>query len=185
MASVCEFFKLIAFKETQPDTVVMARLRCKSWQCPHCAMENRKMWGNFLRKKLPRITSNWWFVTLTANRYARASDTSLASIRENLDKLMKRVKRVWSNVEYVRVYEVHKKGGFHAHLVVSGLSARVQKHTTPAGVPYFRPSLSVSGLGNWSVKTWFSKNAAALKMGYMVDVQALEGVSQAIGYIVK
>jgi len=143
------------------------------------------MWGKHLRKILPRITSNWWFVTVTASRTKRSEAASLENLRKGLDSLMKRIKRVWSNVEYVRVYEKHKKGGFHAHLVVSGLSARVQKFATSAGVPYFRPSLLEHGLGNWSVRTWFSKNASALKMGYMVDVQPLEGVSAAIGYLIK
>lgn len=176
---------MVAFKQTTPDTVVMARLRCKSWQCPFCAKENRKMWGKHLRSRLPKVSSNWWFVTVTAHENLRGHDNSLANIRSNLDKFMKRIKRVWSDVEYVRVYEVHKKGAFHAHLLVSGLSARVQKHTTPQGVPYYRPTLLERGVGNLSARTWFRRTARSLGMGYMVDVQALDGIQKAVGYVVK
>lgn len=185
MSSKCDFFSMVTFKATTADTVVMARVRCKSWQCPHCAKENRKMWGNFLRKKLPRITSNWWFVTLTAHKSKRDVDTSLANLRTNIDRMFKRVRRIWHDIEYVRVYEVHKKGAFHAHLLVSGLSAFVQKLETQAGICYYRPAVRVGKVGYWSVKTWFKRTAYDLEIGYMVDVQALEGVSAAAGYIVK
>lgn len=181
----CEFFKQIVHKETQPGTRVMSRLRCKSWQCPYCAKENRKAWGKHLRRMLPRISDNWWFVTITAHEHTRTAETSLQNIRSNIDRLMKRIKRVWKNVEYVRVYEKHKKGAFHAHFVVSGLSARVQKHTSPQGIVYWRSTLSLSGLGNLSVRTWTRRTCRSLGMGYMVDVQALEGTAKAIGYIIK
>lgn len=181
----CEFFSLVVHKDTQPGVRVMARLRCKSWQCPYCAKENRKQWGKHLRKVLPKITSNWWFITLTAHEHTRTEELSLHNIRSNLDRLMKRVKRVWTNVEYVRVYEKHKTGAFHAHMLVSGLSARVQKFTTPSGVSYYRPTLHGRAVGNLSVRTWYRRTARSMGMGYMVDIQALEGVSRAIGYVIK
>jgi len=176
---------MIVWKQTTPQTVVMARLRCKSWQCPHCAKENRAEWRKHLQKMLPKIGTNWWFVTLTAHAALRSATTSLQNLRSNIDKLFKRIRRVWKSVEYVRVYEVHKKGAFHAHFVVHGLSARVQKLQAPNGVYYYRPSLSGPSMGNWTVRTWFSRNAWSLGMGYMVDVQALEGTTNVIGYVVK
>jgi len=163
----------------------MSRLRCKSWQCAYCAKANRKAWGKHLRAVLPRISDNWWFVTVTAHEHTRTAETSLHNIRSNIDRLMKRIKRVWKNVEYVRVYEKHKKGAFHAHFVVSGLSTRVQKHTTPQGIVYWRETLSPKGVGNLSVRTWTRRTCRSLGMGYMVDVQALEGTAKAIGYIIK
>lgn len=181
----CEFFSLVVHKETTPGTRVMARLRCKSWQCAYCAKENRKMWGKHLRKMLPRVSDNWWFVTITAHEKTRTAELSLANIRSNIDRLMKRIKRVYTNVEYVRVYEVHKTGAFHAHFVVSGLSARLQKHTTPQGVVYWRKTVSPKGLGNLSIRTWTRRTCRSLGMGYMVDVQALESTSKVVGYVVK
>lgn len=176
---------MVVWKQTTLETVVMARLRCKSWQCPHCARENRAEWRKHLTKVLPKISSNWWFVTLTAHAALRSATTSLVNLRSNIDRLFKRIRRVWSNVEYVRVYEVHKKGAFHAHLLVSGLSSRVQKFTASNGIHYYRPTLSNARLGCWSARTWFSRTAWDLGMGYMVDVQSLEGTTNAVGYVVK
>jgi len=181
----CEFWKRVAFKETQPGVVVMVRLRCGSWQCDFCAKENRKEWRKHLRKVLPQITDNWWFVTLTSHERLRDDERSLANIRSNMDRLIKRVRRVWKSVEYIRVYERHKKQGYHAHLLVSGLSPFVEKLKTPAGVEYFRPSLSGGKVGFWQVKTWFKRTARDLEMGYMVDVQTLEGLSHALSYVLK
>lgn len=181
----CQFFKMVAFKQTQPGVVVMVRLRCKSWSCDYCAKENRKEWAKHLRKVLPQITENWWFVTVTAHENLRSADASLNNIRSNLDRVMKRVKRVFESVEYIRVYERHKTGAYHAHLLVAGLSERVQKHETSAGVVYWRPSLSAGGLGNLSIRTWFRRTTRSVGMGYMVDVQKVEGVDRPISYVVK
>jgi hypothetical protein len=181
----CPFFSLIVFKDTDGDKVLMKRLRCKSWQCPYCARENRRLWAKHLRKRLPRVASDWWFITLTAHEKQRTPENSLENIRTNIDRLFKRLRRIYGKVDYVRVYEVHKKGAFHAHLIVSGLSARVQRDTARNGVPFYRPTLADKGKGNLSVRTWFRKTCRSFKMGYMVDVQAVNGIREVIAYIVK
>lgn len=163
----------------------MQRLRCKSWDCPYCAKENRRQWAQHLRRRLPRVSPDWWFVTLTAHENTRTPENSLHNIRSNIDRLFKRLRRIYEKLDYVRVYEVHKKGAFHAHLVISGLSARVQKHTARNGVHYWRPTLAEGGKGNLSIRTWFRRTTRNLGMGYMVDVQKVDGISQVIKYIVK
>lgn len=165
--------------------ILMTRIRCKMWTCPYCAKENRKEWGNFLRKRLPKVAAQWWFITLTAHERFRDEAKSLANIRGNIDRIFKRLRRIYSNVEYVRVYEVHKTGAFHAHLLVTGLSARLQKHTARNGVEFFRATLLERGVGNWSVRTWFRRTARQMGMGYMVDVQEMADLRQTVGYIVK
>lgn len=181
----CQFFKLVVFRETEAGVVVMQRLRCKSWQCSYCAKENRRLWAAHLRKRLPRVSSNWWFVTLTAHELTRTPENSLENIRSNIDRLFKRLRRVYEKLDYVRVYEVHQKGAFHAHLVISGLSTRVQKHTARNGVHYWRPALAESGKGNLSIRTYFRRTARSLGMGYMVDVQAVHDLQAVTRYIVK
>jgi len=163
----------------------MVRLRCKSWQCPYCAKENRREWREHLRKVLPQITENWWFVTLTAHEKDRTAAGSLQNLRANIERLFKRIRRVWKSVEYVRVYEPHKKGAYHAHLLVSGLSARVQRFETPQGVEYWREAVFARTVGNLSVRTWLSRTARSMEMGYMVDVQEVHGITQPVSYVVK
>lgn len=181
----CHFFSLVVFRQTETGVVVMQRLRCKSWDCPYCAKENRRLWTAHLRRRLPRVASDWWFVTLTAHENLREAETSLANIRNNIDRLFKRLRRVYEKLDYVRVYEVHKKGAFHAHLVISGLSARIQKHTARNGVHYWRPTLAERGKGNLSIRTWFRRTCRSFGMGYMVDVQKVDGLQEVVRYIVK
>lgn len=185
MGSICPFFSMVAWKQTQPETVVMARLRCKSWQCPHCAGANRTEWRKFLLKKLPRVASDWWFITLTAHENNREAGASLANIRTRIDRLMKRVQRVWGKIQYVRVYETHKKGAFHCHLVCSGLSSGVERQTARNGVEFYRPCVWRKAAGVLSLRTYWRKTCRNLGMGYMVDVQTLESVSEALRYVTK
>jgi len=145
--SYCKFFSMVVWKQTTPEAVVMSRLRCKSWQCPHCAKENRKMWGKHLRKMMPRVSSNWWFVTITAHENTRSHELSLENIRSNLDRLFKRLNRVFSKIDYVRVYEVTKKGAFHAHLVVSGDKFAVVRNILRQGVDHFSETVTALFFG--------------------------------------
>lgn len=181
----CRHFSLIVFKQTETGIVVMQRLRCKSWDCAFCAKENRRLWAAHLRKRLPRVASDWWFITLTAHEKTRTPENSLANIRGNLDRLFKRLRRIYEKLDYVRVYEVHQKGAFHAHLVISGLSARVQKHTARNGVLFWRSTLDPNGKGNLSIRTWFRRTCRNLGMGYMVDVQKVSTLQEVVAYIVK
>lgn len=183
--SFCSFFSLVVFKETTPEVVVMQRLRCKSWSCPHCAKVNRQNWSQHLSRRLPRVAPDWWFVTLTAHENTRTPENSLNNIRSSIDRLFKRLRRIFEHVEYVRVFEVHKKGAFHAHLAISGLSDRVQRHTARNGVQFYRPTDQVKGVGNLSIRTWFRKTCRSLGMGYMVDVQRVGNLRDVVRYIVK
>jgi len=181
----CPFFSLVVFKATDGDKVVMKRLRCKSWQCPYCAKENRRLWAKHLRKRLPRVAVDWWFITLTAHENTRTPENSLENIRTNIDRLFKRLRRIYAKIDYVRVYEVHAKGAFHAHLIASGLSNRVQRHIAGNGVPYWRATMAERGKGNLSIRTWFRRTARNLGMGYMVDVSQVNGTREIIAYVVK
>lgn len=185
MARFCPFFHQVAYKETTPGTVMMFRLRCKSWQCEYCAKINRSEWLKHLRKKIPRVADNWWFVTITAHENTRSEELSLNNIRSNIDRLFKRVNRVWSHVDYVRVYEQHKTGAYHAHMAVSNLSARVQKHTAPNGVDYYRPAIQERYIGNIAVRTWWRRTCRSMGMGYKVDVSEVQEVGRVTRYVVK
>jgi len=181
----CTFFSLIVYQENDSDKIPMKRLRCQSWQCAYCAKENRRLWAAHLRNRLPKVSSDWWFVTLTAHEALRTPENSLQNIRSNIDRLFKRLRRIYAKVQYVRVFEVHTLGAFHAHLLITGLSSRLSLQTASNGVVYFRPRPEPDGQRSWAIKTWFKKTARALGMGYMVDCQKLASPAKAINYIVK
>lgn len=183
--SFCPFFSLVAYSQNTPDTVVMKRVRCGSWQCSHCARENRRLWAAHLKRRLPQVSDNWWFVTITAHEDYRTPENSLENIRSNIDRLFKRLRRIYAKIQYVRVFEVHEKGAFHAHLVISGLSDRVQKGIAQNGIEFFRETQVERGKGNWSIRTWFRRSARQMGMGFMVDVQRVYSCGEVVKYIVK
>jgi len=164
--------------------IIMSRLRCKSWQCDYCASKNRELWRSHLKKRIGRLGGEWWFVTVTAAEWNQTASKSLASLRHGLDLLFKRIRRIWGKIEYVRVYELHKTGAYHAHIIVCGLSSRVAYRKARSGRKSYIP-VAVRGEQTWSLKTWFKKSARSLKMGYMVDVQAVNGIQKVVNYVCK
>lgn len=127
----------------------------------------------------------WWFLTMTSHEHIRTPAGSLANIRLNLDRLFKRVRRVWGKIEYVRVYETHKKGAFHVHIVISGLSQRVVRRVARNRQIHYKPCGSEGGKGTWGVQTWFKRNCREIGMGFMVHCVALDGTAKTVNYITK
>jgi len=184
----CKKYIKVAYSVTGPREAVFSRLRCKQWTCDYCSAKNASIWRAHLLQKLPLISDTWWLVTFTAHAHRRSAAASLANIRDNLEAMLKRIKRTFGKIEYVRVYEKHPSSlAIHAHLIITGLTPYVSVRRTVKG------RLSCTGIverkgrnGTWAVKTWFKKNAQDLTMGYMVDVQKIDGEpGRAIWYVTK
>lgn len=184
----CPRFVNCAYTHVDKHTALFTRLRCKQWSCEFCAQKNQSIWAAFLIDRLPEVADTWWLVTLTAHSKLRTAELSLKNIRDNIDRLMKRVKRVFGEVQYVRVYEKHPTSeARHAHLVLSGLSPYVVPGCSVKLRPCFLAVEERSGTrGTWSVKTWFKKNAQECNLGYMVDIsQAISHTGKVVSYVVK
>jgi len=98
---------------------------------------------------------------------------------------MKRLRRVFKKgVQYVRIFEVHEKGAFHLHIILSGLSHRVQSYVSRTGSKAFKPATDAAKAGTWSIKTWWKKTLSKCGCGYIADVKPIPAV-QAIGYITE
>lgn len=182
-ALTCPNFSLVVWKR-EAGRIVMSRIRCKMWSCPYCAKINRELWRSHLKKRIGRLGGEWWFITITAAEWYREQAKSLENLRRGLNLLFKRIRRVFGKVDYVRVYELHKKGAFHAHIIISSLSGRVRYRRARSGLRCFYPT-EKRDLETWSLKTWFKKTSRALKMGYMVDVQKVDGIQKVVNYICK
>ena len=185
LLSSCPYFNLLVWRVVDLKTVKMTRLRCKSWTCLYCNKKTRDEWSSHLKKRLPRVAVKWWFVTLTAHENLRDAKHSLANIRDNIDRLMKRLRRIFERISYVRVYEKHKSGAFHAHLLVAGMSDRVTRSLARNKQLFFRPKTDTDDTRSWGIKTWWKRRAREMGMGYMVDVQALETCTQSVNYVLK
>jgi len=182
-SAYCPNFDFMVFRRTHLQ-VEIVRLRCKSWSCEYCAKFNRDMWRSHLKKRIGKMGGTWWFVTITAHEWNRGAAETLKNLQRGIDLLFKRVRRVWGKVEYVRVYEKHKTGAFHAHLIINGLSDFVAYRRARSGAKTFAPVES-KGERVLSCKTWFSRAARACQMGYRVDVQKLDGVQKTVNYVCK
>lgn len=127
-------------------------------------------------------------MTLTAPRDKRSMAESLYALRINLDRLFKRIKRAFGAISYVRVYEKHPtSNAVHVHLLMAGLTPYVAiganvKHQPMAIGCYNRTGRN----GVWAVKTWFKKTCNDVGMGYICDVQKVEGDPEnAMWYVTK
>lgn len=116
--SYCKHYSRIAISDTG-QKVLLVRLRCKRWSCDYCEKKNRQMWRAHLHQKMPKIGGNWSFLTITAMGENHRNSTTLEVLTGSWDRLMKRLKRYFGSFEYVRVYEQHASGEFHAHLLIS------------------------------------------------------------------
>jgi hypothetical protein len=144
------------------------------------------MWRSFLAGQLPIVSENWWHVTLTAHSRMRSQEASYKNLQRGIDVLLKRMRRVFGKIQYVRVYEKHPtSNALHAHLAVSDL--------TPFVVPgchknlqhgYLSVTSRSSGDGSWSVRTWIKKTAQECHIGYQADVRQAEG-QNTVWYITK
>jgi len=183
----CTHYPLCAYTRVSAHRVLFTRLRCGQWSCEYCAQKNRDIWRAHLTDTLPRISDHWWFITLTAHEHLRSATASLKNIRDNLDKLFKRLRRIFKHVHYVRVYEKHPTSeARHAHLVMCGMSPYLLRLAARSGMDEFVPLLErTSHRGTWTLKTWFKKTARALGLGYQVDCQRVKNALQTTGYVVK
>jgi len=179
----CPNLKQIAFRHDAERGYMVLRLRCKSWRCPYCAIENQKMWRKHLKRKIIHLGGTWYFGTITAPAWNRTPTGTMDTIRLNFDRFMKRLRRIWKHgVNYVRIYEKHKDGAFHLHIVISGLSPRVRRYVAHTGSIGFKPTDEKDKIGTWAIKTWWKKTLAKCGCGYIADIKHIPAV-QAIGYV--
>lgn len=187
----CPAFSGIAVRSelTEDNLKLLSRLRCKSWSCDFCAKGNRARWQAFLLDVLPAISEVWSFHTLTLPAWVRKREdwtpedrtiASLALIRGNWDKLMKRIKRQLGAVQYFRVFEKHGDGVLHVHFLLSHtipqeeLKKVTPKRTkaNPEPEPYYY----------WR---WLKDNAPECGFGFMTASENLIDPQKAVGYTTK
>jgi len=187
--SICRNYTKIAYAVTGPKKAILTRLACGMWSCDHCAVKNANSWRYWLIKRIPEIASDWYLVTLTASEKTRTMLGSFNNLRNNLDALIKRIRRVFGlPIEYVRVYERHPTSeAIHVHMIMHGLTPFVAygysvKHQAMTIGVMTRPMRN----GYATVKTWFKDTCKDLGMGYIADVQLIKGEPlKAVWYVTK
>jgi len=186
--TVCNRYKRVAYATTAPKEALFTRLRCKQWSCDACAKTNAWIWRNWLLKRLPEVSDTWYILTLTANRNKRTAWSSMDNIRSHLDAFFKRIKRVFGEIQYVRVYEKHPTSqAIHAHIIITGLTPYVAVGYSSKLKPMAIGVLTrYTRNGVWALRTWIKNTAQGLKMGFIADIQLIIGPPEkAVWYVCK
>ena len=140
------------------------KTRCKLWTCPYCAEINALQ--NYIRilngvNRLQEKGETINFVTLTSHEKVRTFEAGYRVWQKAWRKLQERMRRACKDsgvdVQFVYIFEHHKKGGLHIHMLVTGgLETR-----------------------------WWKDNARQCGLGYQAKSEYVNNAGLATSYVVK
>jgi hypothetical protein len=105
---------VVAISSTQ--RIVVVPIKCKSWRCPTCGPILAKFWANRLTGAKPQR-----FITLTGDPKLWPTPQSMyEAMKAALPKLVRILRLKGMNFEYAAVWELHKSGFPHIHLLQRG-----------------------------------------------------------------
>jgi hypothetical protein len=139
---------------------LLLKTACKQWSCPSCAARLAKVWIAKVINGVNKLGGDWYFFTITSNRRMRGIQ-SIKAIRTGWKKLYNRILYLYGkdagSLYYVKVWEQHKNGSFHLHM-----------------------------LANFPItKRWLKDNAHGCGMGYQAHVRKIDNAGQVAGYMAK
>lgn len=147
-------------KDNENNKAILLHATCHLWSCETCALRNARIWIARIIAGCNRLDGEWSLLTLTAHRKWR-KDKSIENLRQGWKKLINRViyeaKKNDYPLYYVRVWEQHKDGSFHLHVLI-----------------------------NQNFGSRWAKNASSeCGMGYQADWRKVDNAGQAAGYVAK
>src|ERR1044072_6889789 len=93
MSFSCENFRGLAVVDGDDDTpLLVARLRCKMWDCEYCATKNRSIWRAHIIDTVNKLGGNWLFMTITAHRNAHRVGKTLINLKNAWKRLYDRLR---------------------------------------------------------------------------------------------
>lgn len=147
-------------KNNENQNAILLHATCHLWSCETCALRNARVWIARIIEGCNRLDGEWSMLTVTAHRKWR-KDKSVANLRQGWKKLVNRI--VYETKEddyplyYARVWEQHKDGSFHLHVLINKM------------------------LGT----RWAKDASAECGMGNQADWRKVDNVGQAAGYVAK
>lgn len=138
---------------------VLTRGSCGSWGCLECGARNARQWLARVLNHMNSVSKvkRWFFLTITAHKSWRGARASRKNLQQGWKKLYNRMRRKYGCNEYVKVWEYHKDGSWHLHVLY----------------------------GRKVGKKWLKDNSAECGMGYMCDSSASKNAGKVAGYIAK
>jgi len=140
------------------DKIVATRGACGLWSCRVCGARNGKKWLARILDGMRQLgEKSWYFITITAHEKWRGLESSLKNLRQGWKKLYNRMRRKYGINDYVKVWERHKDGSLHLHVLIA------------------------KKIG----KRWLKDNARQCGMGYQADSSQAKNGGQVAGYVAK
>jgi hypothetical protein len=188
--SYCTRYKALVLSEDDAEKRrLLARSRCKQWDCEHCAEVNRAMWRKRIYEYIaahPSVLWSFHTFTLFGRQHATLLYQQARRIKENWQHTIEWLKRRYGAFEYVRVIERHKKtGALHVHLLASFDIPSEDLHITK------KRKNSYIRLLKKGDKKRHIKSVVELGWGYVVDnrnvtrAEGSEGAAGVANYVTK
>lgn len=150
---------LLGVNENEHKTI-LSKAACKCWDCETCGARNARLWIARILNGINSLGFSLSFLTLTSHRRHR-KQRSLACLRQGWKKLYNRIiaklGKTAKSLYMVRVWEQHKDGSFHLHVLISV---------------------------NFGTR-WAKNNARACGMGHQADWRDIENAGMVAGYVAK
>jgi len=106
----------IVIAVTSTQRIVVVPIKCKSWRCPTCGPILAKFWANRLSGAKPQR-----FITLTGDPKLWTTPQAMyEAMKEALPKFVRMLRLKGVKFEYAAVWELHKSGFPHLHLLQKG-----------------------------------------------------------------
>lgn len=104
--------------KASPDGQEISPVRCKKWDCPHCHQINRRRVIAIAMASKPKAMLT---LTVSSKHHPTPTDAA-AALKDGLRLLRLRLKRhpKLQNFEFMAVFEKHKSGYPHLHLLIKG-----------------------------------------------------------------
>lgn len=158
------------YKKEETNHHTLFRARCKMWNCPYCAPINRRVWLGRIGLEIEKTESKngWYFWTLTLlGKDHESTAASLKKWRSVWNKFMQAVRRLIKEpMRYIRIFETHKSGSFHVHMLAD-----------------FSPDDVICKTDDDNRENWTSKKIAKLlkrfKMGWRHDIRPIKQYGEA------
>lgn len=139
---------------------ILSKAACKCWDCETCGHRNANTWIARILNGINTLRFPLAFLTLTSHRRWR-KERSLACLRQGWKKLYNRIiaklGKKNENLYFCRVWEQHKDGSFHLHVLISV---------------------------NFGTR-WAKTNSRACGMGHQADWRDIENAGMVAGYVAK
>lgn len=157
-------------------SAVYVQVNCKMWSCVSCGARKASVWIARIINGINFYGGQWFFATITAHRKWRGENKSLINLRRGWRKLYNRLLRKYGKFHYIKIFEHHKDGTLHLHL----LTDLVLPYTTKWA------NSKKTGQRIQIYRCKYLKDASAqCGMGYQCDYQPLENAGLAAWYVAK